>query len=105
MLLAAAMVSCAAGPPRDPREGSVTKRDFFFYSCVHEYMQANAIRNFDGSVAYAVEYSRMSGEELNRIYIAATAFAKSIGAPDYSDTEHGLPAVLVACEREAKSFE
>ncbi len=64
-------------------------------------MSANGIRNFDGSVAYAVEYSSFSAEELDRLSTAAKATAESIGAPNYNDPEHGLHAVLVICEREA----
>lgn len=100
-----ALASCAASLAADPRQAPVTARDFFLYSCVHEYMQANAIRSFDGSVAYAVEHSRLSAEELDRLYDQARAFAQSIRAPDYADEEHGRPAVLAACAREAGKLE
>ena len=105
IVLASFLSACAAGTARDPREGSVNARDFFFYSCVREYLQANSIRNFDGSLAYAVEYSSMPADELDRIYAAAATFAKTLSAPNYSDPEHGLPPVLVSCEKEAKRFE
>ena len=96
------LAAAAADAPKDPREGSVTKRDFFFYACVHEYMRANGVQNFDGSVAYAVEFSKLSGDEMDRLYNAATAVAEKIGAPNYKDPEHGLHAVLVDCERAAR---
>ena len=105
IVLASFLSACAAGTARDPREGSVNARDFFFYSCVREYLQANSIRNFDGSLAYAVEYSSMPADELDRIYAAAATFAKTLASPNYSDPEHGLPPVLVSCEKEAKRFE
>ena len=87
-------------PPTDPRQGSVTKQDFFFYSCMQHYMQMNAIRVFDGSVAYAVEFSDLSSEELTRIHQSAKSFAETLPKPDYADQEHGLPAVLVACQKQ-----
>lgn len=85
----------------EARQRAVTKRDFFFYSCVHEYMAAHSIRNFDGSLAYAVEYSDLSAEELTRLHNSAKAFARTIGPPDYTDEEHGLRAVLVLCQQQA----
>ena len=104
-MVSAALSACAANanePPRDPRQGTVTSQDFFFYSCVREYMKANYIPIFDGSVAYGVEYSDLSSEVLSRLHKAAQTFARTIRAPDYSDQEHGLPAVLVVCQEEAK---
>ncbi len=93
-----------AGLPNDPKMGSVTKQDFFLYSCVREYMKANSIQVFDGSVAYGVEYSSLSHEELTQTYEAAKEFASTIRAPEYGDTEHGLPAVLVLCQKEARKL-
>lgn len=106
LLLAVCLASCATAgeaPPADPRVGSVTAQDFFFYSCVREYMQYQSIRVFDGSVAYAVEYIQAPHEVLDRIYEAARDFALGIRAPDYTDEEHGLPAVLVLCRQESES--
>ena len=91
-----------ADPPTDPRYGTVTKADFFLYSCVHEYMKINKIKAFDGSISYAVEYSALSSNELIRLYDLAQRYAASIRKPDYNDTEHGLPAVLVLCQLESK---
>ncbi len=59
-----------ADPPTDPKSGTVTKSDFFLYSCVHEYMKINKIKAFDGSVSYAVEFSSLSSDELNRLYVS-----------------------------------
>lgn len=91
-----------AGPATGPGTDPVTKEDFFFYSCVREYMQTNSIRIFDGSVGYAVERSDLDPEELNSIYQAAKTYAQGIWPPDYSDPEHGLPAVLALCRYESK---
>lgn len=91
-----------ADPSTDPKSGTVTKADFFLYSCVHEYMTINKIKAFDGSVSYAVEFSSLSSDELNRLYDLAQRYAASIRKPDYNDTEHGLPAVLVLCQLESK---
>ena len=49
-----------------------------------------------------IRRSRM--RKLSRIHESASAFAKGIGAPDYTDPEHGLRAVLVLCEQEAGKF-
>ena len=97
-------VASYAGSPVDSKAGSVTKRDFFFYSCVREYMLANSIQVFDGSVSYGVEYSNLNFEQLSAISKAAKKFAGSIRAPDYKDIEHGLPAVLVLCQNESKKY-
>ncbi len=91
-----------ADPSTAPKSGTVTKADFFLYSCVHEYMTINKIKAFDGSVSYAVEFSSLSSDELNRLYDLAQRYAASIRKPDYNDTEHGLPAVLVLCQLESK---
>jgi hypothetical protein len=97
-------IACHAVPPTDPRMGSVTKQDFYLYSCVREYMRANSIQIFDGSVSYGVEYSNLNFEELSEINKAAKQFASSIRAPDYKDVEHGLPAVLVLCQNQSKKI-
>jgi hypothetical protein len=67
-------------------------------------MKANSIQIFDGSVSYGVEYSDLNYKELSAINKAAKKFAGSIGAPDYKDVEHGLPAVLVLCQSESKKM-
>lgn len=90
-------------PPVDLRIGSVTVQDFFLYSCVHEYKKLNLIKHFDSSVAYAVEYSDLSSEDLGRIYQLAKDFAKTIGTQKGEDQEHGLPAVLLACQNESRN--
>ncbi len=88
----------------DPQRGSVTNADFFFYSCVHEYMKAHSIKLFDGSMAYAVEYMDAPAETIMTLHKAAKDFALTIRASDYSDPEHRLPAVLVLCKDKAKSY-
>ncbi len=37
-----------------------------------------------------------------RLYDLAQRYAASIRKPDYNDTEHGLPALLVLCQLESK---
>jgi len=66
-------------------------------------MLANAIPMFDNSTAYGVEYSTVSYEALSAIHKAAKEFAATLGPPDYSDPEHGRPAVLAACLEESRS--
>ena len=80
---------------------SVSAQDFFFFSCVRQYMEFNSINVFDGSVAYAVEYSNLRSKELSDIYSSAKKFAETIPKPNYQDQEHGLPAVLVLCQKES----
>ena len=92
----------AKQPPVDLRAGSVTAQDFFLYACVHEYKKRHSIKSFDSSVAYAVEYSNLSSEALDRIYQLAKDFSKALDSPNYEDQEHGLTAVLVACQNESK---
>lgn len=105
----AGLLAAGCGPkdadpaPKVAEAGSVTPQDYFFYSCVQSYLKAHAIPPFDGSVAYAVEYSTLSGEELARLYAAAQDYASTLRAPDYSDSEHGSPAVLAMCRRQADS--
>jgi len=84
--------------------GSVSQRDFFLYSCMREYMKANSIQLFDGSVSYGVEYANLSAEELSSLHKAAVVFTQGIRAPDYSDREHGLPAVFVLCQEESEKY-
>ncbi len=97
-----ALQACAEQqPPQEARTSPVSKQAFFFYSCVQEYLRVHAIPLFDGSVAYAVENSDLSAETLSEVHGAAAAAARRIRAPDYSDPEHGLPAVLVVCQQEA----
>lgn len=101
------LASCSSAsknypPATDHRIDSVTEQDFFFYSCVRQYMEINSIDVFDGSVTYAVEYSNVSSKNLSRIYESAKSFAQTIRKPDYQDKEHGLPAVLVLCQRESR---
>lgn len=98
-------VTVHAGPSMEPQMGSVTEQDFFFYSCIREYMLANSIQVFDGSVSYGVEYSNLNFDQLSALNKAAKKFAKAIRAPDYKDIEHGLPAVLVLCQQESKKYE
>jgi hypothetical protein len=86
------------------RSKSVTNADFFFYSCVHEYMKAHSIKIFDGSMAYAVEYMDAPAETIMTLHKAAKDYALTIRAPDYSDPEHGLPAVFVLCQDKAKGY-
>ena len=105
LVLAASLSACVSleeGPPVDPLEGSVTLQDYFFYSCVNEYIKAHGIPRFDGSLGYAQEYSSASGPALLSVRAAAKAYALSIHAPDYSDSEHGSAAVLVACLKESR---
>lgn len=103
LVTSVALSACSASPPPEPPKASATAQDFFFYSCVQAYMTAQSITLFDGSVGYAVEHSDTSAEVLNQLYESAKLFATGIRAPDYSDEEHGLPAVLVLCGNEAKS--
>lgn len=102
-LCASGCASIGGGPPVEPRLGSVTPQDFFFYSCVREYMRAQSIPVFDGSTAYAVEYIESPHEVLTRLHKAAEDYARTIPAPDYTDAEHGLPAVLVRCREQAQT--
>ena len=84
-----------------PDRPVVSAADYFFYVCVDEYMKANSIRQFDGSEGYALEYSNEPAEVLIALHDAASEFAATIRAPDYSDPEHGLPAVLALCKNES----
>lgn len=90
--------------PQKEATRNISKRDFFFYNCVHEYMKKNSIQNFDASVGLAVELSKFSFEELNEINKSAKNTAFGIRAPDYSDEEHGLPAVLIICQDESEKI-
>ncbi len=104
LALTAVLASCAAsGPPKDPDRPTVTARDFFVYSCLTAYMKANSVPLFDGSLAYAVEYADAEPEVLEQLYQAAKKVAASMPPPNYADTEHGSPAVLVRCQRESRS--
>jgi hypothetical protein len=106
LVLSGCLVGCAATAPGAgavPGANPVSMRDFFFYSCVREYMLANAITMFDNSTAYGVEYSTVSHETLSKVRKAAKDFAATIGPPDYSDPEHGRPALLAACLEESRS--
>ncbi len=94
----------AESPPVDPRQGSVDSKDFFFYSCVREYMKQNSIKIFDGSVEYGVEYSDLASIDLLTIGKAALDFASKIRKPNFDDLEHGRPAVLVLCEKESEKW-
>ncbi|WP_460049298.1 hypothetical protein [Sessilibacter sp. MAH2] len=93
-----------AGPSKDLRMGTISKSDFFFYSCVRQYMLANSIKVFDGSVNLGVEYSNLNYQELMEIGNKSKAYAASIRAPDYSDSEHGLSAVLILCQEEGEKI-
>lgn len=86
-----------------PDRPEVSAADYFFYVCVDEYMRANSIRQFDGSEGYALEYSSEPAEVLIALHEAASEFAETIRAPDYSDPEHGLPAVLALCKDESNT--
>lgn len=75
----------------------MSMRDFFLYGCVREYTKAHSFPEFDSSVAYGVEYSRVSAEVLDRVYAAAKAYAQTLRASDLSDAEHGDVAVVALC--------
>lgn len=76
-------------------------RDFYLYSCVSEYMNEHAIRNFDGSVAHIVENSELDANQLTELYSQAQDFSHSLPPPDYEDPEHGLPPVMALCKKSA----
>lgn len=100
ILAVSALAGCSStGRNAVPAEAPdpVSMRDFFLYGCVREYTKAHALPEFDSSVAYGVEYSRASDEELSRVYAAAKAFAATLRAPDLSDEEHGGVAVVALC--------
>ncbi len=101
MVCLAACSSADDAPKAGNSDVAATARDFFFYSCVQEYLKANGIQNFDGSVGFAVEHSALTAEQMSEIYNRATAAAAAIPAPDYADPEHGLPPVLVLCRNAA----
>lgn len=105
LLLAALTVSGsdAKAPAHEEARRAVEPRDFFLYSCVREFTRAHALPLFDSSSGYAVEYSRMSPEEMGALYEAAKTFALTLRAPDLTDEEHGGVAVLALCLEEARS--
>jgi len=99
--LSLACATSAESPPVDSHRISVTASDFFLYTCVTAYVEANSIQSFDGSTGYGVENSTLTGAELAQIDDAARAFARTLPEPDYSDPDHGLPPVLALCQRAA----
>ena len=90
-------------PPAEPGHRAVEPRDFFLYGCVREYAKAHAFPLYDSSTGYAVEFGRMSPEEMSRIYDAAKLFASTLRAPDLSDEDHGGVAVMAQCLEESRS--
>jgi len=82
---------------------SVTAEEFFEYSCVHHYMMANSVPMFDGSLGYAVEYLDAGPELLDALSDAAKIAAAKLPSPNYTDPEHGSPAVIASCRRESRS--
>jgi hypothetical protein len=105
LLLATALCGCTAANARSKTEAparAVSAADFFFYSCVHEYLKTRALPVFDGSMAYAVEFSDLEPQRLDRLHAAARKHARTIRAPDLSDPEHGRPAVLALCREGAR---
>jgi hypothetical protein len=85
----------------DPQKSFVGSDDFFLYSCLREYMAMNSIQIFDNSGALVVEYSNLSSEALNQIYQSAKTYAETIPSPNFTDSEHGLQAVIFLCQRES----
>jgi hypothetical protein len=107
VLVALSMINSKASPsdslpPKSSEEGSVTVEDFFYYSCVHHYMRSHDVPMFDGSLNYAVEYVEADFELLAELSDAARNAAAQLPAPDYSDPEHGAPAVLVWCQHQSQ---
>src|ERR1043165_6394085 len=82
---------------------AVEPRDFFVYGCTREYARAHALPLYDSSTGYAVEFGRLSPEEMTRLYDAAKAFALTLRAPDLADEEHGGVPVLAQCLEESRS--
>lgn len=93
----AVLAACSVRP--DGSLGIASASDLFAYSCIRQYEEMHSIRSYDGSLSYAVEWSRLGAEELERLSASARAVAASIPAPNYADTEHGLPAVAAVCRR------
>ena len=108
MRVALALMLLSAGGPsaaKDtaPKRPVVTMNEFFLYSCVQAYQKANSLPLFDSSQSYAVEYSTVPPEVLGRVYEAASAFARSLPAPNLADQEHGGVAVLAQCLKQSQS--
>ena len=99
MLLSAAFILSACAIRPDGPLGIASAFDFFTYSCIRQYEEMHSIRSYDGSLGYAVEWSHLGADELERLSASARVAAASIPAPNYADTEHGLPAVALVCRR------
>lgn len=101
MLFCIAPCGADVGSTRAARQGFVSLQDFFFYHCVHAYMRLHKVPQFDNSHSYATEYVEAPVQMLINLSEAAKEAAKSLPSPDYSDPEHGSPAVLAFCKERA----
>lgn len=68
-------------------------------------MRANAVPKFDSSINYAIEFLDGGFELISELSDYAKTAAGKLPAPDYTDPEHGAPAVLAFCKAQSESIE
>jgi len=64
-------------------------------------MQAHGIPRFDASYELAGQTVSAKSSYLINLSAMAKQFALQLSAPDYTDHEHGVTAVLAACKVES----
>jgi hypothetical protein len=80
-------------------------RDFFFYTCVDEYLRLHGIPQFDGSRALEADYLTLTLEQIKALSNHARDVAESIQQSEHSNDEAIRPAALAICLDESRKVE